>query len=62
MAAGGEPSPPYLSGGGDGEHERGHRGAAEVEQATLGTRECGRRTISMGRKTEITQNRPLPVS
>lgn len=62
MAAGREPSHPYLSGGGDGEHEGGHSGTAEVEQTALGTRECGKRTILIGRKTDITQNRQLPVS
>lgn len=36
MAAGREPSHQYLSGGGDGEHECGHGGTAEVEQTTLG--------------------------
>lgn len=42
MAAWRETSHQYLSGGGDGEHECGHSGTAEVEQTTLGT-EKGRK-------------------
>lgn len=38
MTAGQERIHRYLSGGGDGEHKRGHSGTAEVEQTTLETK------------------------